>query len=121
MATSPDRIRTRILETLDLIGDEAGQVTYQLGKPSVNVSTELFNQWDDWYRPDDKLFRAAFDSVEREIIEQFNRIFEDVSTSTPKQLPSVLEFQKTEAWRRLHNGATDALLALRNHDSRASV
>ena len=54
------KLRQRILETLEFISSKPDQLEYQQKVPYVCVSDELFNQWDDWYHPEDKQFCGAF-------------------------------------------------------------
>lgn len=101
--------RENILNTLELIADGPGQREYQRQVPFVSVPAELFNQWDDFYYPDDDLFREAFSDLELIVLSTFDRVFNDVADATAQELPLLDEFMKTEAWKTLSFAAREAL------------
>ena len=100
------------MEVLALIVDGAGQSDYQSRAPLVDVTAELFNQWDDWYHPTDSCFRRQFDEQELAALTRFGDLMDLVASETPQQLPPLHEFMQTEPWRQMQNGARTALLAL---------
>jgi len=108
-------LRTRVLETLALIASNDSQREYQNVVPHVDVPAELFNQWEDWYFPDDDTFRSGFSAKELEILSRFDDVLNEVCESTPQQLPSIVEFLQTEAWRRLSAAAREALSDIAGH------
>ncbi|RVU42113.1 hypothetical protein EA187_17390 [Lujinxingia sediminis] len=101
--------RENILNTLELIADGAGQREYQRQVPFVSVPAELFNQWDDFYYPDDDLFREAFSDLELIVLSTFDRVFNDVADAIAQELLPIDEFMKTEAWKTLSFAAREAL------------
>jgi hypothetical protein len=101
--------RARVLESLALIASEDSQREYQKAVPYVDVPAELFNQWEDWYFPDDDTFRSGFSAKELESLSWFDKVLNEVCGTTPQQLPGIDEFVLTEAWRRLSTAAREAL------------
>ena len=106
LATS---MRDRVIETLSLIASGDAQREYQRAVPHVDVPAELFNQWDDFYHPDDDGFRQGFRPEELEALRSFNEIIGEVVRETPQSLPPLDEFLKSPPWRKLSDAAEDAL------------
>jgi hypothetical protein len=109
MSELSSRLRARLIETVTLLADEVGQRKYQSSVPHVDVPAELFNQWEDSYFPGDAEFRSAFDVSELDALRTLDAVVNDVSASTPKQLPPLEVFIATEPWRRLSHAARVAL------------
>jgi hypothetical protein len=108
-----DALRARVVETLTLLASEEEQRKYQRAVPAVDVSAELFNQWEDCYLPEDKSFREGFLAAELESLASFNEVLNQVASDTPQELPAVEDFIMTDEWRRLSIAARQALLTLR--------
>lgn len=111
MTDISQNLRARVLETLALLASEEGQREYQRESPSVDVPAQLFSQWDDWYHPSFEPFRQAFAPAELVVLEEFDVLFNKVSTATPDQLPPLDEFVKTELWQALAAAARMTLKA----------
>lgn len=114
-------MRQRVIETLSLVSSEDRQRKYQLAVPYIDVSAELFNQWEDFYHPDDDGFRQGFRPEELEALRRFNNVFEEVAKETPKFLPPLDEFLKSTSWRKLSDAAAEALRALSRNAGRRST
>jgi hypothetical protein len=104
-----DNLRRRVLEVLALVADAEAQRKYQASVLHVNVSEELFNQWDDAFFPEDSHFISAFSSRELDVLRRFNAAMETVGETTPNSLPSLDAFMQTQAWHRLSDAARFAL------------
>jgi hypothetical protein len=113
MSELADRLRARVLEVLALIGDREAQRKYQENVPHVDVPAELFNQWEESFFPADDQFRSAFNDAELDALRRFDLIVDEVSAQTPKQLPPLDAFIRTDAWQRLSEGARAALRDVR--------
>lgn len=109
MSDLSQNLRARVLETLALLASEEGQRKYQRESPSVDVPAQLFSQWDDWYHPSFDSFRQAFAPAELVVLEEFDVLFNKVSTATPEQLPPLDEFVKTDLWQTLSAAARNTL------------
>ena len=105
-------MRARIMEAISLIASEEAQRKYQSAVPQVDVPAELFNQWEDCFFPDDRAFQEGFGAVEREALERFNDVLNQVCEETPQQLPNLDEFVTTASWRKLSEAARAALSVL---------
>lgn len=102
-------IRDRVLEVLGLIANRQAQLDYQANTPTVHVAHEIFNQWEDYYRPETEEFSAAFTPQEHVVLREFNDVFEEVCANTTSSLPAIEEFITTEDWRRYSEAARLAL------------
>ncbi len=105
--------RDRVREVLELLSDPDAQLLYQVRAPGVNVAEELFNQWEDWYGPDDSGFRSQFSLAELHALKEFSRIVDTVADETPQVLPPLQEFMETEAWKLLCTEAQRVLRTIR--------
>jgi hypothetical protein len=107
-----NNIRRNILEVLDLWASKKKQLAYQKNVPIADVSAELFCQWDDFYHPDDNEFKKVFNSNERSILAEFSQIIEEVSEKTPKDLPYISDFVKSNEWAIVNQVAIETLQKL---------
>lgn len=105
-------MRERVLEVLGLIASDKAQLEYQARAPGVYVSHEIFNQWEDYYRPETEEFSAAFSAEELVLLREFNEVFEQVCAETPSTLPSIDRFIATGAWRRYSEAARSTLVTV---------
>lgn len=107
----PISLRAHIEDTLALIADREAQLRYQATVPCVDVSTELFLQWEDWYRPDSEAFAEAFDDEQADTLRVFHDVFTAVRSNYLQALPPIAQFVQTTAWKR-YNGAARAALGM---------
>jgi hypothetical protein len=114
--TESEKIRKNILRILVLISSKNLQLEYQKKVPIADVSSELFCQWESEYFPNDKDFKEAFNKKEYNEILNFNSILNEVSTSTPKNLPFINEFIKTDEWEKLSSGAKKSLFVFSKNE-----
>jgi hypothetical protein len=113
MTTRTSLLRAHIEDTLALIADREAQLRYQAEVPCVDVSMELFLQWEDWYRPADEAFAHAFDPYEAETLRTFHDVFTAVrDCCIERQLP-LQQLVQTTAWKRYSGAARTALGRLR--------
>jgi hypothetical protein len=110
----PISLRAHIEDTLELIADRDAQLRYQAEVPCVDVSTELFLQWEDWYRPESEAFADAFDHEQAQTLRVFNDVFAAVRTNYLHALPPIGQFVQTTAWKRYSGAARAALGMLRS-------
>lgn len=109
MSALSQQLRTRVLDVLALVADEASQRRYQAAVPHVEVPAELFNQWDESFFPSNSEFQKAFGVKEMDALQRFDSIMRDISAKTPKQLPPLDRFITTRAWHELSKAARIAL------------
>jgi len=111
--TRPSLLRAHIEDTLALIADREAQLRYQAEVPCVDVSMELFLQWEDWYRPADERFAHAFDRHETETLRAFHDVFVAVRDCCMSQQLPLEQLVRTTAWKRYSAAAHTALGRLR--------
>jgi hypothetical protein len=90
------------------------QLDYQKNVPIAQVSSELFNQWDDIYYPESKQFLIAFNEKEKKILSDFDKLLRHISRKLPDQIEYITDFVKTNEWLLLHNAAKETLDRLKN-------
>lgn len=112
-------LRAHIETTLELIADREAQLRYQADVPFVDVSTELFLQWEDWYRPQDDAFAQAFDPEEAFALHAFHEVFLAVRSHYRNGPPPIEELVRTHAWRIYSDAARVALGTV--HSSRMAA
>src|SRR5690242_16751782 len=105
-------LRQRLVEVLTLWTQPDEQRAYQSRAPDVDVSAELFNQWDDWYSPQAPQFRGAFSEGELDALQQFDSVLQEAGKSLPQTLPAIEALMETAEWKRIVAAAQIALLAL---------
>jgi predicted ATPase len=109
--TGPDLLRAHIEDTLALIADGDAQLRYQAAVPCVDVSMELFLQWEDWYRPHDPAFAEAFDEPQAATLRAFHEVFTAVRDHCMHRRLPIARLVQTTAWKR-YSGAARTALAL---------
>jgi len=114
------RIRQRLIDVLDLWTSMDDQLEYQEKAAIAHISHELFNQWDDWYRPETVHFKLAFDENEREILVDFDKVLNHISDKTPPVLPNITEFVKTNDWLVVNQAAINTLKSIKNTAANSS-
>jgi predicted ATPase len=112
--TSSSLLRAHIEDTLALIADREAQLRYQAQVPYVDVSMELFLQWEDWYRPSHEAFDQAFDRREAATLRTFHDVFIAVRDCCMDRQMSLEQLVQTTAWKRYSGAARTALGQLRS-------
>ena len=108
------RLRQNLSDVLDLWTSKDEQMEYQENVPIAQVSVELFCQWVDFYYPETVHFKLAFNDREREILADFDKILNHISDKTPKELPYITDFVKTNDWLVVNQAAIDTMKRLKN-------
>jgi len=99
-------IRACIEDTLALIADREAQLRYQAEVPCVEVSMELFLQWEDCYRPHAEALAEAFEAEELATLQVFHQVFTTVrDTVMATGVPPIGRFVETTAHKRLSGAA----------------
>lgn len=94
-------LRKNLLDVLDLWISKEEQLAYQENVPIAQVSSELFNQWEDFYYPESDSFKLAFDERERKILSDFDKILNHINDKTLNNLPYITDFIKTNDWQEI--------------------
>ncbi len=103
------RLRHNILDVLELWASKNAQLEYQKNVPIAQVSSEIFNQWDDFYYPDTEHFLIAFNEKERKALANFNETINSIADKTETYLPDISAFIKTDEWRIVNKSAIEAI------------
>jgi hypothetical protein len=107
-----EQIRKNILETLNLWSSKESQLKFQSNVPSIQLSDELFNLWDDDYKPESEIHKIAFTEKERQVLEKFNLLLNIVAEKTPKNLPNIDEFILTKEWIEVNELAKEVVIEM---------
>lgn len=111
-----NNIRENVLVVLELIADKQAQCSYQEKLPSINVSNEIFNKWDDCY-PLPESAERLFTAQQLRALAAFHLILRAIAEATPQELPPLDMFMASAHWTRLNQAAQEALLAIRVVDA----
>jgi hypothetical protein len=111
----PDRIvlqrmRNRIIESLELASSHEVQSEYQRKVPLVDVAAEVFNQWEDWVPKDWRRHYMAgdvFTSAEIAAIAAFEIVWDEIASELP-ELP-LAALMPMPGWQRLADAAAASL------------
>lgn len=104
------RLRNRIIESLELAASIEDQREYQRRVPFVDVPTQIINGWEDFVGQDWRRYYAAgdvFTSSEIDAIAEFDAVWDDVAERTP-DLP-LEALAGTADWKRLMEAADRSL------------
>jgi hypothetical protein len=105
------RVRNRVMETLELAGSFEAQQVYAETVPIANVPAEVINQWSDWVHVDpntDPNISAVYSSQELDAIRRFHLVWLKACDAYPDGFPSVAEIQTIPEWSLLREGARAA-------------
>ncbi|WP_171130017.1 MULTISPECIES: hypothetical protein [unclassified Ruegeria] len=104
------RLRNRQIEALELASSWPSQREYQQNTPSVSVTNEVINQWDDVF--DDTAFcfpKPIYTKSEEIALREYSRALTDVSRRTRNPLPELSAAIALSAWEDLRKAAQMAL------------
>ncbi len=113
--SSEQAYRQNVFDVLHLIASKKQQLDYQKQSPYVQVSAELFNQWDDFYQigKEQKSYEKAFKKEELKVLKEFDDVFDSVSQKLPQHPPDIHSFIQTPEWLELSSAAEKALRQLK--------
>ena len=95
--------RENIIGVLKLWSSKEEQLEYQENVPSISVSTELFEQWDDLYTPESEVLIEAFEPDELRLLEKFEAEIILRSDKSNTILPDIIEYIETDDWKALNS------------------
>jgi hypothetical protein len=104
------RLRNRIMESLELAASIEDQHEYQRKAPFIDVPTEIINMWEDFVGRDWRMHYAAgdvFTLPEIDAIAEFDAVWNDVAERVPDLPLEALE--GTADWKRLMEAADRSL------------
>ncbi|MDE5417322.1 hypothetical protein L3049_04810 [Labilibaculum sp. DW002] len=95
--------RENIIGALKLWSSKEEQLEYQENVPSISVTTELFEQWDDLYTPESEVLIEAFEPDELRLLEKFEAEIILRSDKSNNILPDIIEYIETDDWKALNS------------------
>jgi hypothetical protein len=115
MHSIPAHYKQMLEEHLELLADPAQQLDYQKNVPIAHVAGELFCMWHDSYDAcRDEDLSHIMSAAQAQVLREFDAELDAIHRSIPTPgIPSLDEFMKTEAWRRLVSAARVALKRFR--------
>ena len=106
------RIRNRIIEYLEWVSSENEVLLYQIKVPHVNISNEIFNQWDDWIT--ESIFsesnypESIYTEEERNAMKSFHQTWEVTVEKVPLYILTD-NFIKTKEYHQISAAAATTL------------
>ncbi len=107
------RIRNRIIESIELAGSFQSQLDYEKNVPFVNVPYEVINQWEDWVRGDPRIDEQLSDALsndELDAMADYQSVWNVVADAVPDDYPSLADVQALPTWDQLRIAANVALI-----------
>ena len=99
--------RNGITESLKLWTSKERQLEFQDSDNELNFSQELFLQWENNYRIDNKIIEEAFNAPEKELLKIFDESIKTCNDKFKGDFPRLDEFQKTNDWKVLNQLAIE--------------
>ncbi|MFA5514049.1 MAG: hypothetical protein WDA17_03920 [Sphaerochaetaceae bacterium] len=105
--------RENIIGLLKLWSSKEEQLEYQKSFPIAQVSSELFEQWDDFYTADSEVLSEAFNEHELDLLNKFDSELTDIGEKLKGETPQIEEFIKTSEWQKMNLLAQKILIDLK--------
>jgi hypothetical protein len=99
--------RNSIIENLKLWTSKEIQLELQDSDNDLNLLQELFQQWENNYRIDNKIIGEAFNDSEKELLKTFDESIITCNEKFKGDFPQLDEFQKTNDWKVLNQLAIE--------------
>jgi hypothetical protein len=104
------RLRNRIIESLELAASHDSQLEYQKSAPLIDVPAQVINLWEDFVGDDWRQHYTAgevFTAREIDAIASFHPVWDEIAQQAPDlPLDALIH---TPAWLRLAKSAMAAL------------
>ncbi len=104
--------RESIIGILELWSSKVEQIKYQESQTDINVTEELFQQWDDLFIIDSKEIKEPFTNQEFELLVQFDKLIHDNYEKLNQNFMKLNDFVETDEWKELNLLATKILKEL---------
>ncbi len=99
--------RNSIIENLKLWTSKEIQLELQDSDNDLNLLQELFQQWENNYRIDNKIIEETFNDFEKELLKTFDESIMTCNEKFKGDFPQLDEFQKTNDWKVLNQLAIE--------------
>ncbi|RIJ46728.1 hypothetical protein D1614_17525 [Maribellus luteus] len=98
--------RESIMGILELWSSKVEQIKYQESQADINVTEELFQQWNDLFIVDSKEIRETFSNQEFALLVQFDKQIHDNYEKLNQNFIELNDFVETDEWKELNLLAT---------------
>jgi hypothetical protein len=99
--------REGLIGVIRLWTSKEEQLEYQKSDPIAQVSSELFEQWEDFYSTDSEVLTDAFNHKELKLLDKFDFELTTVRLKLNNDFPQINDFVKTAEWNTLNLLAID--------------
>lgn len=97
--------RESIIEILEIWSSKEVQFNIQESDSLINVSEELFQQWQDFYKTYIEAFKYAFTESEKKLLIEFNDTLTERLLRIGNNFPTLNEFQNSAEWKDINSFA----------------
>jgi len=101
--------RLGIIDSLKFWSSKNRQVESQESNEEDNIMFDLFQQWKDFYRIDNRIIDEIFNESEKKLLESFNNSLSISDEKFSEKYPKLTDFQKTNDWQVLNRLATEII------------
>jgi len=101
--------RENIIEILKLWASKEEIIEYQNSNPTAQVSSDLFEQWNDFYTPDSEIMNESFTQQELDLLEKFDSQLMETAKKFNGEIPQIKDFIETTDWYKLNSLAKKTL------------
>ena len=101
--------RLGIIDSLKFWASKSRQIESQKSNEEENITNDLFQQWEDFYRIDNRIINEAFNKSEKELLESFDKSILISQEKFKNDYPKLTEFQKTNDWQILNRLAVEII------------
>lgn len=109
-------MRFGIMEVLKLWSSKTKQLELQKSNPEINMTAELFSQWNDYNINRPGFLNEVFQLEQRIAIKLFDKILNEKNELFTESYPNLDEFITSECWNEINNLAKDTLVKIGNTD-----
>lgn len=107
-------MRHGIVEVLNLWANKEKQIALQESNLEINITEELFTQWNDYNINQGNFLNEVFELEERIAIKQFDKVLNERNDKIIEDYPILNEFIDSEEWNVINNLAKDTLEKIGN-------
>jgi hypothetical protein len=101
--------RTRLIEIIEMWSSSDEQLKYQEANPEINLTEELFAQWNDFHLSEGKLLSELFDFKQKVAVKHFDKLLNEIEYSLKGYYPKLMDFIGTPEWNAINALSIDTL------------
>jgi len=98
-----DLMRERIIDVLELWSSKDKQKELQDSNPEINITKELFDQWNDFKIETPEILNEVFHENERIAIKEFDKVLNKNNEILKINYPNLKVFVNTMNWYKINN------------------